>query len=167
MKETNQLQVIVKESGLDSTKAQYLLDNFQDYFKIAAEWELKARSIKVTDATQKTDMEMARVGRLFLRDKRIDIEKARKKLKESTLREGKAIDGIANVLKALIIPLEEYLNTQEHFVEIKEAKEVEKARKERVAAEEKAEKARKEREVLEAKLAAQIECPYCHRKFTP
>jgi len=74
----------------------------------------------VTKEDQTAEMDMARVGRLFLRDKRIAIEKARKELKEQALREGKAIDGIANVLKALIVPIEEYLGKQERFVEIQD-----------------------------------------------
>lgn len=121
----DELAVIVKESGLDSTKAQILLDNFSGYFQIASEWEEKARTIIVKDASQKAEMEMARVGRLFLREKRIKIEKTRKELKEKALREGKAIDGIANILKALIVPIEEYLEQQEKFVEIKAKKEAE------------------------------------------
>jgi len=116
----NQLQVIVKESGLDSTKAKYILEKFQDYFAIADEWTIKARTIKVTNESQVIDMEMARVGRLFLKEKRCAIETVRKELKEQALREGKAIDGIANVLKALIVPIEEYLEHQEKFVEIQE-----------------------------------------------
>lgn len=126
--EENQLQVIVKDSGLPQTKADYILEQFQDYFKIAAEWEVKAKGIIVTDESQKTEMEMARVGRLFLKEKRIAIEKSRKKMKEDVLREGKAIDGIANVLKALIVPIEEYLDKQEHFVEIKAKEEAERLR---------------------------------------
>jgi hypothetical protein len=124
----NQLQVIVNQSGLDKNKADFILTQFQDYFKIAAEWEDKAKTIVVTDAIQKTEMEMARVGRLFLREKRIAVEKARKAMKEQALREGKAIDGIANVLKALIVPIEEYLDKQEHFVEIKAKEEAERIR---------------------------------------
>jgi hypothetical protein len=119
----NQLVTIIKESQLEQTKAQYILDNFQDYFKIASEWEIKASTIHVTNADQKTEMKMAREARLFLREKRIDVEKARKTLKEQSLREGKAIDGIANVLKALIEPIEQYLDKQEHFVEIQQAEE--------------------------------------------
>ena len=34
----NQLQVIVKESGLEQSKAKFILDNFQNYFEIADEW---------------------------------------------------------------------------------------------------------------------------------
>jgi hypothetical protein len=117
---------IVKESKLEATKAQYILDNFQDYFQIAAEWEAKAKTLVVTREDQEAEMQMARTGRLFLREKRIAIENSRKKLKEESLREGKAIDGIANVLKALIVPIEEYLDKQEHFVElIKEKKDAE------------------------------------------
>lgn len=144
----NQLQVIVNESGLEATKAQYILDNFQDYFAIASEWEKKAKAIVVISASQTTDMDIARVGRLFLREKRIAIEKSRKKLKEQALREGKAIDGIANVLKALIVPIEEYLEKQEKFVEIKA---LELAEKNRIEEEERIEKERLAREEAERK----------------
>ena len=97
----NELQVIVEKSGLEPTKAKTILEKFQNYFEIAAEWEKKSKVIVVTKATQEADMKLARVGRLFLKEKRIAIEKTRKELKEQALREGKAIDGIANVLKAL------------------------------------------------------------------
>ena len=177
---SNQLAVIVKDSGLDATKADYILKNFQDYFKIAAEWEIKAKGIVVRDASQNAEMQMARAGRLFLREKRIAIEKSRKELKEQALREGKAIDGIANVLKALIVPIEEYLDEQEHYVENKAKEEAariaaemeRKAEEERIAREKaeaearraeeerirkenerlqaEAEKARKEKEAAEA-----------------
>ena len=115
----NQLEVIVKESGLEQTKANYILEQFKDYFSIADDWERKAKSIVVKNEDQVADMKMAKIGRLELRKKRIDVEKARVNLKQQCLREGKAIDGIANVLKALIIPIEEYLGKQEKFVELK------------------------------------------------
>jgi len=117
----DKLQLIINDSGLETTKARVLLENFKDYFDIADEWETKAKTIVVTDEKQKPDMAMARVGRLFLRDKRIAIEKTRKDLKEQSLREGKAIDGIANILKSLIVPIEEYLEKQEKFIEIRDA----------------------------------------------
>jgi len=116
----NQLEVIVKESGLEKSKAQVVLDKFSNYFQIAAEWEERAKTLIVINEDQKVEMALARTGRLFLKEKRIAIENTRKELKESILREGKAIDGIANVLKALIVPIETYLDNQEHFVENKE-----------------------------------------------
>jgi len=42
----NQLEVIIKESNLEPTKARYILDNFQHYFELASEWEKKAKTIK-------------------------------------------------------------------------------------------------------------------------
>lgn len=154
----NQLQVIVKESGLDATKAQFILDNFQNYFALASEWEAKAKTIVVTSGDQKDDMKLAREGRLELREKRIAVEKSRKDLKEQCLREGKAIDGIANILKALIVPIEEYLEQQERFVEIQEEKKAEARRLEierRMAEEDriKAEKEVAEQERLKAENA--------------
>lgn len=122
----NELVRIVEESGLEKTKAQIILSKFQDYFELAAQWEVKAKTLVVTNPTQKAEMEMARTGRLFLREKRINIENVRKELKEQALREGKTIDGIANVLKGLIVPIEEYLDKQEHFVE--HLKEIEEAK---------------------------------------
>ncbi len=156
MSEENQLAIIVNESGLDATKANFILEKFQDYFKLASEWEAKARTIIVTDEKQDAEMEMARVGRLFLRDKRIAIEKARKELKEQALREGKAIDGIANVLKALIVPIEEYLEKQEKFIEIKK-KEKEQAILKAAAEKEEQERIAKEKADAEAFEKARIE----------
>lgn len=170
----NQLEVIVKESQLEPSKAQYILENFKDYFSIAAEWEAKAKNIIVSRAEQTAEMQMARTGRLFLREKRIAVENSRKKLKEQSLREGKAIDGIANVLKALIVPIEEYLDQQERFVEIEVEKkkaamraEIEKRMEEERIAKEKAEAEEREkirienerlkREAAERELAAQAE----------
>jgi hypothetical protein len=152
----NQLEIIVKDSGLEATKAQYILKNFQNYFDVAADWEKKAKTIIVTSENQKADMDIARVGRLFLREKRIAIEKARKELKEQSLREGKAIDGIANVLKALIVPIEDYLEQQEKFPEIQAKKkeeamrlEIERRIEEERIAKEKAEAEERERIKLE------------------
>lgn len=116
----NELQVIVQNSGLEQSKAQFMLEQFTDHYKMAAEWAKKAKAIIVTDETQVVNMKMARTGHLFLREKRLEIEKARKELKESALREGKAIDMIANFLKDLIIPTEEHLERQEKFVELRE-----------------------------------------------
>ena len=116
----NELQTIIKDSGLTGNKAQDIVLDFQDYFAIAAEWDLKAKAIVVTDCSQKEDMEKARKGRLFLKEKRIAIEKRRKELKEDCLREGQAIDGIAKILKGLIEPIELYLEEQEKYVEIQQ-----------------------------------------------
>ena len=126
----NELEIIIEQNALEPSKAKYILEQFQGFFGVADEWAAKAKTLVVTNASQTTEMELAREGRLFLRDKRIAIEKARKDLKEQSLREGKAIDGISNVLKALIVPIEEYLERQEKFVELQEEAKLEVKRQE-------------------------------------
>lgn len=116
---------LVNESGLDKTKSQVLLENFSNYFEIASDWEKKANMLVVDSIEQKAEMKMAREGRLFLREKRIAIEKTRKALKENALREGQTIDAIAKVLTNLISPIEKDLEEKEKFAEIQEAKRIE------------------------------------------
>lgn len=115
---------IIEQSGLDKSKSDYLLEKFADYTAIAAEWEKKAKEIVVTDESQKDLMQQAREGRLLLKDKRVEIEKTRKKLKADSLAEGRAIDSIAETLTDLISPTEKYLDEQEKFAERKEAERV-------------------------------------------
>jgi len=117
----NQLVKIVNESGLEKSKAQVLLEKFTNYFEIASEWEQKAKILIVTKEDQITEMKMAREGRLFLKQKRVLVENTRKELKEQSLREGQTIDSIARILKNLIEPIEDHLEKQEKFIEIKEA----------------------------------------------
>lgn len=112
----NELTKIAEESGLPQTKSQALLEIFQEYFGIAAEWEEQAKSIKVTDESQIELMLKAREGRKFLQEARIKLEKTRVAQKQFALLEGRAIDGMANVLKASIVPVESYLKEQEDFV---------------------------------------------------
>ncbi len=124
----NQLVKLIDENGLDKTKGQVLLENFSGYFEMAAEWERKANELVITSIEQRDEMKLAREGRLFLKDKRISVEKTRKQLKEASLREGQTIDAIAKVLTNLIIPIEKDLEEKEKFVEIQEAKRIESLR---------------------------------------
>jgi len=135
----DKLTAIVKVSGLTGDKAEIILAQFRDFHNIAAEWEKRAKLIKVTHAGQPDEMALARKGRLLLRDKRISIERTRKFLKEDYLKGGRAVDQVASFLKGLIIPTEIYLEDQEKWIEI-EAKKKREA-EERLAAE----KAEKER----------------------
>lgn len=115
--ENKELEVIVKESGLEKTQGQFILDSFSGFIREATEWEKKAKTIIITDISQVEDMANAREARLALKTIRVNAENTRKGLKEKALREGKAIDGVANVIKALIVPIEEYLEAQEKFAE--------------------------------------------------
>lgn len=129
----NSLTKIVEQNQLEQSKAQVVLEQFSSFFEQAKEWESKAKKISVTSEGQVEEMQEARKARLALKNIRVEAEKTRKQLKEQALREGKAIDGIANVIKAVIVPIEEHLEKQEKFAEIKEQERIEKRHAERVS----------------------------------
>ena len=112
---------IVSKSDLETYKQEMIMEKFSKFFAIASEWERKAKEIVVTDESQKGLMKIAREGRLFLKTKRVEVENARKAMKEAALREGQTIDAIARTLKEMIEPSETHLEQQEKFVEIREA----------------------------------------------
>ena len=117
---TNELQIVIDQNGLEAETRIALKNAFDPFYIQASEWKSKALALTVTDASQIKEMVDAREARLVLKGIRIDVEKTRKTLKEDSLRKGKAIDTIANVLKDLITPIEDHLEKQEKFVEIQE-----------------------------------------------
>lgn len=132
MAEENQLTTIAKESGLEPSKVENLLSKFADSFANAKQIAQESSSIVVTAEDQEEQMGLARTKRLQLKNIRVEVEHTRKQLKEQSLREGKAIDGMANIIKALIIPVEERLEEQEKFAEIKAAKQAALVRADRI-----------------------------------
>lgn len=129
VEQKNELALLVEKSGLETETANSLQETFQPFLDQANQWKAKAGALVVTDVNQKREMQEARVARLALRDIRIKVENRRKELKEDSLKKGKAIDGVANLLKSLIEPIEEHLEKQEKFAEIKEAERKEELRK--------------------------------------
>lgn len=99
-----------------------LKNEFLPFFEQAEEWKNKAENLVVTDISQKEEMAQAREARLALKKIRTETENKRKELKEESLRKGKAIDGMANVIKYLITPIEEHLKKQEDFEKIETAR---------------------------------------------
>lgn len=134
MQQENELQLVIKEGALEATQSQNILEKFTGLFEQAKKWEAKARSIVITDESQVEKMEAAREIRLELKDIRVNAEKIRKDLKEQSLREGKAIDGVANVIKAIIVPLEEHLEKQEKYIEVMVEEKKRRIEAERIAA---------------------------------
>ncbi len=127
-----ELVTIVEAAQLEPTKVEAVINGFSSLFQEAREWEAKAKAINVTDESQVAEMKQAREIRLGLKKVRTTAESKRKELKEQIVREGKAIDGVANVIKALIEPLEEHLEKQEKFIETREAEKKEALRNERL-----------------------------------
>jgi len=120
--ENNALILKLNQSEINQAMADDLKDTFMPFFEQAEEWTNKAKAIVVIGADQKEEIELARTARINLKDIRIAVEKTRKTKKEESLRQGKAIDGMANVIKFLIVPIEEHLLEQENFVKIQEQK---------------------------------------------
>lgn len=116
-----QLVQVIQESGVEATTAQNLQDSFLPFFNQAKEWAEKASQIVVTDASQIQLIKDARQARLILKEIRVNADKTRKALKEDSLRYGKAVQGVYNVIEYLIVPIEQHLEKQEKFVEIQEA----------------------------------------------
>lgn len=114
------LALVVQSSGLEVESARNVTDVFAPLFAQAHSWAEKVATIKVTDATQVREMKLARESRLALKEIRVIAEKNRTRLKEDSLRRGRAIDSVYNTLEALVKPLEAQLKEQEEFVKRKE-----------------------------------------------
>ncbi len=115
--EENKLVAVIEESGLEKTQSENILSKFRSFFEQAQEWERKAAALVVTDESETEKIAQAREARLALKKIRTEAENTRKELKEDSLRRSRAIDGVNNVIKALIEPIEKHLEKQEKFVE--------------------------------------------------
>ena len=117
MNDTKELVLIAQQEGLQPSKVDDLMKSFAGYFNQARTLAEEAKSIVVKDETQTDLMLKARETRLALKNIRVEAEKTKIQLKEQSLREGNAIQGVYNVIKALIVPVEEHLEKQEKFIE--------------------------------------------------
>ncbi len=133
VQEKNELLVIVDDSQLETATREQLLTSFGPFLKQVKEWREKAEALVVTDATQVSEMKQAREARLALKAIRVEADKTRKLLKEDSNRYGKAVQGIYNVIEALVVPIEQHLDKQENFAVIAEANRKEALHNERVA----------------------------------
>lgn len=109
------LPKIIEQTGLSESKAGIITERFANYEEKAAEWSELAKGLIVTDENDRAKMKMARDGRLFLRQLRLNVEATRKELKEEYLQGGRAVDHVAKHLVSLIAPTEDYLQEQETF----------------------------------------------------
>ena len=126
MNTQDQIAVVIKQSGLEKGMVTNLMTDYSKYFSEAKAIVDECKDIQVTSEDQVDLMQKAREARLKLKNIRVECEKTRKGLKEQSLRESRAIDGVANVIKALIVPIEEHLEKQEKFAEVQEQLRVEK-----------------------------------------
>lgn len=122
MQSTDELMIAISETGVEETTALFIREKFLPFFEQALQWREKAKNLVVTDISQTREMKMAREARLALRDIRTGANNERKNLKEDSIRYGKAVQGVYNVIEYLITPIEQHLEQQEKFAEIQEQK---------------------------------------------
>ncbi len=120
MDKNNELVAVIEQQGLQPSKVDSLMSSFAGYFTEAKKIAGESKDIVVSNEAQIEDMARAREYRLKLKEIRVNADKTREELKSQSLREGNAIQGVFNIIKALIVPVEEYLEKQEKFAEFKE-----------------------------------------------
>jgi len=121
MKKSNELVKVIESSGIEIQTGNHIKETFMPFFEQAEVWKQKAKTLIVNDISQVHEMKIAREARLALREIRVNANKARIRLKEESLRYGKAVQGVYNVIDYLIVPIEKHLAEQEKFIEIQEA----------------------------------------------
>ncbi len=125
------LQEMVLASGLEDNSAKELVTYFDSYFVQLEKWQEDALKLEVRDEQDKESIEIANKAWKNVKSLRIDVEKTRKKLKESSLKRGRLIDTIAKEFKTRIEPIETHLNKQANYIKIKEQERKAKLKQER------------------------------------
>jgi hypothetical protein len=133
MKEAQQSELVKYESGLAEEKHNAICGRYNDASEGLKDVLTAARSIEIADINDRKGMAAARQARLKLRSIRIAVENTRKELKADALRESKAIDGMANIIKNVIEPVEIDLKKKEEYAERMEAERVRALAEEREA----------------------------------
>lgn len=108
-------------------------DDLLPFFQEAKLLESEAMKIQVDSEDDKESMQKARELRLNLQKIRVSADKKRKELKEESLRRANAVQGMFNIIKYLIVPLEEHLSKQEKFAEEMAKQRMEKLKAERIS----------------------------------
>lgn len=126
MNTTIEFEIVPAELGL-ATEAKHSLETaFAGFFERARKWQ--------SDAAAITDPKQARALRLEIKADRVEAEKTRKRLKEDSLRMGRAIDGANNIYLAVVTPIEQSLDDIEKAEQRRAAAAIESLREERAEA---------------------------------
>lgn len=121
---SDQNEIVVKvdtalvESGLSEDGIVSLKSSFEPHF--SGFNETRGEALQV----QENEPKKAREIRLKLKNIRVAADKTRKALKEDSLRRGRAIDGMNNILLAELKPLEERMDDIEKAEERREAERI-------------------------------------------
>ena len=126
IKQVKETALVKKENeqlkGLEESKAAQIKAVFQPMVEMLESFEAKYKEVVKLEISPDKCKEAKRL-RISIARVRIDADKVRKVQKEKSLREGKAIDGVNNILKFAVMDKEEKLKDIEtHYERIEEAK---------------------------------------------
>lgn len=116
--------------ALEPSKAEQIKATFEPMVLMLEDFETRYNEIVAQEITEEITKQAKRL-RLDIAKVRIETEKVRKAQKEEFLRAGKAIDGVANILKWAVTEKENKLKEIEDYYIIQEQKRKEALQKER------------------------------------
>jgi hypothetical protein len=96
-----ELEIVTDAQGITGDESLALTAHFAPFYAQAEEWRAKVATV--------TEPKVARASRLVLKGIRIEAKNTHEKLKERYLKTGRAIDGLFNVIKEHVEPLEKQL----------------------------------------------------------
>lgn len=120
--------------GVETSKAQQIAKTFNPMAEMLAGFEEDFNSL-VKDANEGITQDVTKRAkrlRLDIAQVRISADKAHKEAKAEIVRNGKAIDGVRNILKWAVVEKENALKEIENHFEEMERQRIEKLRAERV-----------------------------------
>lgn len=129
----NQLATIIKETGIEQTQAQPLINKFGDFYNQAIKLTAQSKGIVIKDASQVDEMKKSREFRLMLKRIRTDADRVRVEMKEPFLRGANAVQAAFNGIEKITKEEEKRLEGQEKFIERIEAERKNKVEAERVS----------------------------------
>lgn len=131
---------VVEASGVKPDKGKQVTEALGTFFAKAAEWETMVNSIEITSPDETGKMKMAREGRLFLRNLRLDGEKLVKANRDEikyAMADTVLLDKLwlrsGQIMEAVYKNLETKLEEKENFKERWDAAQVEKLRAKRLS----------------------------------
>lgn len=119
---------------IESELKKYNITNVQ-----ISDFSNSCMALKVRDISDHESYKIVKQARIKTKNKRVEVEKTRKELKAESLRFGKAVDMEARRITSLLLPIENYLISQEKIVDDEKERikaELEQLERERIEKEE-------------------------------
>jgi len=138
--ESNELSIVVMESGIEKSKAELITSTLGSFFNKAKEWNNTISALVINDISETGKMKMAREGRLTLKNMRIECKKLVEEKRQSV--KNRMADDILEdklwlksfqMVEATYKNLEGKLEEKEKFAERKEAERLDQIEKERLS----------------------------------